>query len=176
MAVLYADGNTEDRGGTNVTGGTRWNRSYKATVGEATSANLDRLEQAWESAARADGVHQIALSENHRFARSEVGSHHGERYAEIFKLARVEDTFDEVREALIACQAEAGDAPPGNIAKTKSAASFDDARKRRAAGVGSSQDTAYAGPGDVRDGDVVLLKHLQNAEMRKATRETSAKR
>ena len=90
-------------------------------------------------------------------------------------MARIKNAFDEAGKTLIASQAESRHAPPRNVTKTKSAAGLDDTRQRCAAGVGSSQDAAHAGPRDVRDGDLVLLEHLQDAKMREATRETSAK-
>jgi hypothetical protein len=70
---------------------------------------------------------------------------------------------------------EPGDAPTGDVSNAEGTAGFNDARKRRATRVGGAEDTAHAGSGDVRDGDVVLLEDLQNAEMREAARETTAK-
>jgi|SRR6266852_2002873 len=76
---------------------------------------------------------------------------------------------------MIARQAEPGDSPTGNVPETERTAGLNDARKRCATGVGSSQDAANAGSRDVRDGNVILFEDLQNAEMREAAREASAK-
>jgi len=115
------------------------------------------------------------LRENHGFAGSQVRGHHRKRDAEIFKPARFENAFDQILKTLIACQAEPGDAPAGDVTKAERTAGLDDARKRRATGISSAQDAPHARPCDMRDGDVVLFEDLQNAEMREAARETSSK-
>ena len=56
------------------------------------------------------------------------------------KLARFEYPFDQVAEAVIAGQAQPGNAPSGDVAKTKRSASGYDARERRAAGVGRAEE------------------------------------
>jgi hypothetical protein len=176
VAVQHADGDTNYRSGSEVAGGARWNRRDEPTVSKTPCADHDRFEQAREGAARADGVHKIALREHDGFAGSQVRGYYRKRNAEIFKLARFENAFDQILKTLIACQAEPGDAPTGDIPEAQGTAGLNDARKRRATGVGSAQDAAHAGSRDVRDGDVVLFEDLQNAEMREAARETSAKR
>jgi hypothetical protein len=54
-----------------------------------------------------------------------------------------------MRETLIARQAKPGNTPTGDVAKAKRAASLNDALKRRATGVSSSQDAAHAGSRNV---------------------------
>jgi len=76
---------------------------------------------------------------------------------------------------VIACQAEPGDAPTRDVPKAESTTGLNNALQRRATGVRSAKDAAHAGSRDVSDGDPVLLKDLQNAEMRESARETSAK-
>jgi hypothetical protein len=175
VAILNAYGNTDYRSSTEVASGARRNRGDEATIRKTARADLHRLEQAWEGTTRADGVHKIALCENHRFAGSQVRGHYRKRYAEIFKLARIENAFDQILKTLITCQAEPGNAPTGDVPEAERAASLHDARKRRATGIGGAEDTAHAGSRDVRDGDVVLFEDLQNAYVREAARETSAK-
>jgi hypothetical protein len=114
------------------------------------------------------------LREHHRFARGQVRGNHGKRNAKVFKLTRIENAFDQIFKPLIAGQAEAGDAPAGDIPKTEGTASLNDAGKRRATGVGCAKDTANAGSGYMRDRDLILFEHLQNAEMREAARESPA--
>src|SRR5207302_506082 len=93
VAVLHADGDTDYRGGTEVASGPSWNRGDETTIRKTPRADLDRFEQAWEGATRADGVDKIALGEHHRFAGGQVRGYNRKRNAEIFKLARVENTF-----------------------------------------------------------------------------------
>jgi hypothetical protein len=175
VAILNAYGNADYRSGAEVASGSCWDRGDEATIRKTARAELDRLEQPREGATRADGVHKIALRENHWFCGSQVRGHYRKRYAEIFKLARIENAFDQILKPLIACQAEPGNAPTGNVPEAKRAARLHDARKRRATGIGGAEDAAHAGSRDVRDGNVVLFENLQNAEMREAARETSAK-
>jgi len=94
VAVLHADGDTDYRSGTKVASRASWNRGDETTIGKTPRADLDRFEQARESATRADGVHEIALREHHRFAGGQVRGHHSKRNAEIFKVAGLENTFD----------------------------------------------------------------------------------
>jgi hypothetical protein len=94
VAVLHADRDTDYWGSTEVASGARWNRGDEPTVCEAPRADFDWFEQARESATRADGVHKIALRENHGFAGGQVRGHHGKRNPEILKLARIENAFD----------------------------------------------------------------------------------
>jgi len=68
---------------------------------------------------------------------------------------------------LVACQAEPGDAPSSDVPKAERTAGLNDARKRRAAGIGSAENAATLVPRCER-WDVVLFEDLQNAEMREA--------
>jgi len=74
---------------------------------------------------------------------------------------------------MVAGEAEARNAPTSDVAKAERAASSNDALERRAARVGSAEDAAHTGSRDMGDRDLVLFEHLQNSEMREATRETS---
>lgn len=74
---------------------------------------------------------------------------------------------------MVAGQTETGDAPACDIAEAKSAARIDDASKGRAAGVGCAENAAHTGSRDVRNGNLVLLEDLQNAQMGKASRKSS---
>jgi hypothetical protein len=75
---------------------------------------------------------------------------------------------------MIARQTEAGNAPTSNVPEAQRAASLNYTSERRAAGVSSAENAAHARSRDVRNGDLVLLEHLQNTEMRKPARKTSA--
>jgi hypothetical protein len=174
MSVLHSDGNAEDDRRSEFSSGARWNGRDEPAVRQAARADLHRLEQTRKSATRADGVHQIALREDHRIARSQVRGDDRERDAKVFELARIENALDQVGKSLVACQAEAGDPPAGNVPEAQCAACFNDARQRRSAGVGSSENAANAGSRDVRDRDLVLFEYLQHAEMREATGESAA--
>src|ERR1700693_3216843 len=77
---------------------------------------------------------------------------------------------------MIAGQAEARNVPARDIAKFKRAAGGHDLRQRRAARVGGAENAADTRACNVRNGDVILFKNLQNAEMREAASKTSTKR
>src|SRR5258707_6752677 len=76
---------------------------------------------------------------------------------------------------MIACQAEPRYAPASDIAKLQVAAGREDFGERSAASVRRAQNAPYAGAGDVRDRDVILLEDLQHAEMRETTRKAATK-
>src|SRR5713226_3729040 len=134
MAVLNTDGNGEHATGAELPRGVRRNRGNQPTVGQAARADLDRFEKAGEGATRADGVNQIALSKDHRFSGGKVRGNDSHGNVQFFEAARLEDALDEVTETVIAGEAQAGDAPAGDIAEAQGAASCDDARQGCAAG------------------------------------------
>jgi hypothetical protein len=86
MAVLNAHRNTENKFGAELTRGLGRNRRDEAAVHQAARSNIDRLEQTWESAARADGVFEVAVGEDDRLTIIKVGGDHRERDAQIFKV------------------------------------------------------------------------------------------
>jgi hypothetical protein len=174
MAVLHSDGNAENDGCAEFARGARWNWRDEPSVCQAAGTDLHWLEQARESATRTDGVHEIALREHHRIARSQVRGDDRKGDAKILELTRVEDTCDQVLKTLVARQAETGNAPAGNIPELQGAASLNNASQGRPAGVCSAEDTAHAGSRDVRDGDLVLLEHLQHAKMCETSCKTTA--
>jgi len=77
---------------------------------------------------------------------------------------------------VIAGQSQPRNSPPGDIAEAKCAASSNDAREWRAAGVGRAEDTADARPGNKRDRYVILLENLENPEMCEPASEAAAQR
>jgi hypothetical protein len=76
---------------------------------------------------------------------------------------------------MIAGEAEAGNAPAGDVTKTDGAADGQDAGKGRTAGVGGSKDAADAGTGNMSDRNVILFEDFDYAEVREAARESAAK-
>jgi hypothetical protein len=94
MAVLHSNGDADDRGRAQVAGGARRNRGDQTAIGKTPCANLYGFEQAREGAARADGIDEISLREDDRFAGSEVGSDHGQGNAKLFELAGFENALD----------------------------------------------------------------------------------
>lgn len=171
IKILHADGNADHTGGAKRAGGARRNGRDEAAIGEASRADLDRSEEPRERAARTDRVNKIALRENDGLAGGQVGGDDGKRNAQLFKLSGLKDAMDQVGEPLIAGQAKAGWSPAGNIAKPELAARGNNALERSSAGIGRAKNAANAGPGDVRDGNAVLLEGLQHAEVRKSARE-----
>lgn len=103
------------------------------------------------------------MSEDHRLAVGQVCCDDRQRDFEILEAARFEYLLDEVAEAVIAGEAEAGDAPPSDVPEANRTAGGNDARERRAAGVGCAENASDATAGNIRDGDVILLEDLQNA-------------
>lgn len=174
MAILNADRDAEDEFGAKLTSRLRGNRGDQATVNEAARSNIDRLEQTWESAARANGVFEVAVGEDDRLTIIKVSCDDRERDAQIFKMLGVENAIDQVAKAMVAGEAQARNAPAADVAEFEGAASRDDSRQRGAAGVGRAENAANAGARDARNGDVMLLENLKNAEMRKATRKSAA--
>ena len=175
VAVLHAHGNADYRSGTEVSGRTRRNRGDEPAVRQASCSNFDWFEQARERATCADGIHEIALRKHNRFAGGQVRGHNCQRNAQVLELSRLEHPLDQILQALIAGQAEARNAPTGDVPEAELAASLNNVRERCTTGVGSAQDAPHTGSCDVRDGNVVLFEDLQNTQVGEATRETSAK-
>jgi hypothetical protein len=173
MTILHPDGNTNHRSGAEAADGVRRNRCDESAVGQAARTDLHGFEQSWKSAARADGIYQVSLCEDDRFAGSKVGGHDGKGNSQVFELARFKHPPDQIAETLVAGQSQAGNTPAGDVAKAQRPARLHNARERRAAGVSSAQDAAHAGPGNVRDGDLILFKDLEDAEVCKTAGETS---
>ena len=86
VAVLNADLDTEDKFGAKLTGGLRGNRSDQAAVDQAARSDIDRLEETRESAARTDGVFEVAVGEDYGLAIVQVGCDDRERDAQILKM------------------------------------------------------------------------------------------
>jgi hypothetical protein len=122
VAVLHAHRNADYHSGAEVPCGTRWNRGDEPAVRKASRSNFDRFEQAWESATRADGIHEIALREHDWFAGGQVRSYHRQRNAEVLKLPGFENPLNQILQALIAGQAEARNAPAGDVPEAERAA------------------------------------------------------
>jgi hypothetical protein len=174
MSVLNSDLNTEDKFGAELSRGLGRNRGDQAAVHEAARSNIDRLEQTWESAARANRVFEVAVSQDDRLTIIKVGGNDGERDAQIFEMLGVENAIDQIAEAMVAGEAEARNAPAADVAKFQCAAGGDDARQGCAAGVSRAENAADACPRDAGNGDAVLLENLKDAEMRKSARKSAA--
>ncbi len=157
MDILNSDGDGQNAAGSELPRGLRGNRSDQAAVGKPASTDLNGFEQARKSAAGADGVYQMAVSEDDRLAVAEIGGDDGHGDAQVFKAARFKYPVDEVAEAVIAGEAQTGDAPTGDIAEAKRAARCNDTRQRSPAGVGRAKNAAHAGTGDGGDRNVIFL-------------------
>ena len=64
---------------------------------------------------------------------------------------------------MIAGKPKAGNTPARDITEFEVAACSENLGQRGAACIGCAEDTADAGAGDVRDGNVVLFEDLQDA-------------
>jgi hypothetical protein len=176
MTVVDADGNSDDDSAAEFPRGLRGNGSDQGAIGKAASADLDWFEQARKSATGANGFDQRALTEYDRIATGEISSNDRQRNFHVCKIFGLEYAFNQVSEAMIASQAEARNAPAGDVAETDGAAGGDDSCQRRSAGVGGSEDAADAGARYVRYGDVILLEDLQHAKMRETASEPATQR
>lgn len=76
---------------------------------------------------------------------------------------------------MIAGKAEPRDAPASDVTKANRATGGNDARERGTASVSCAKNAADTGSGDAGDGNTVLFKDLENAEVRESAREASAK-
>src|SRR5215472_1436094 len=159
-SILHSDRNSNHGLRAYEAGRLRGNRSHQSAIGQAARANLDRLEQARESTARANGIHQIALGKDHRFAVGQICCNHPKGNLEIFKLTGAEHALHQRGEALVARQAQPGHAPAGDVAEAKRPASLDDALERGSAGISRAEDAADAAAGDLGNLYVVLLEYL----------------
>ena len=110
------------------------------------------------------------MRENDRFAVRQICCHHGHGNSEIFEALRFEHLLDEIAEPVIAGEAQAGNAPAADVAKTNLAASSNDARQWRAAGIRRAKNAADACACDIRDWYVILFENLQDAQMRESAR------
>ena len=128
MAVLNSDGYAEDKFGAELTRGDGRNWSDEGAVHQAARSNIDRLEQTWESAARANRFFEVAVGEDDRLTIIKVGGDDGERDAQIFEILSVENAVDQIAKAVIAGEAEARNAPAADVAEFESAAGRDDTR------------------------------------------------
>src|ERR1700722_16713849 len=77
VSVLNSYLNAKDEFGAKLARGLRGNRGDQAAVHEAARSNIDRFEQTWESAARADGVFEVAVGEDDRLTIIKVGGNDG---------------------------------------------------------------------------------------------------
>ena len=125
-------------------------------------------------AACANCFAQISVGEDYGFSVCQICGNYSRGNFEIFELARFENLFDEVTQAVIAGQPKPGNSPSRDVAETKRSASSNDARERRSAGISRAEDAADARAGDKRDGDAILLENLQDAEMGESPSEPAA--
>src|SRR5258706_4583649 len=102
IGLVDANGDSDHQGCAEGACGLGGNGSDEGAVGEAAGADLNRLEQAWESATGADGGNQRAFAEDDWVARGENGGNNGQRNLHVLELFGFEDALDEVTEAMIA--------------------------------------------------------------------------
>jgi len=173
VPVFEANRNGNHGVGTQLTGGGRGNLRDETAIGEAARSNLHGFEQSREGAASANRFAQISVRENYGFSVGQVCRDYRRGNFEIFELARFEHLLDEVAQAVIAGQPQPGNSPPGDVPEAKRTASGNDARERRAAGIGRAENAAHARASDIRNWNAILLENLQDAEMGEATSESA---
>ncbi len=149
MAVLNADGNSNNDAAAKLASRLSRHGSDKAAVGETARADLNWFKQTGEGAAGADCFNKRPLAKDDRIASGQVCGDDGEGNLHVFELRGIEDPLNQVSQAVIAGESKAGNAPTRDIAKTDGSAGGENPREWRAAGVGGSEDAADAGTSDV---------------------------
>src|SRR5262249_3179086 len=140
---------------------------YQTTVCQAACANFHRFEKAWKRAARTDGVHERPLRKDDRIERSQVGRDYSHRNTQFFEFARFEHPVHQVSKAIIAGKPEAGNTPACDVAKFQGAAGRKNFGEWRAARIGGPENAADARPGNMGNGNVILLENLQDSKVGK---------
>lgn len=175
VAILDAHRDGKHAFGAQLSRSDRRDLRDEAAVSEATGSYFDGFEKPRKGATRANGIYQTALREDNWIARREIGRDDGHWNPQVFELLCLKNAVHQIGQSMIACQAKAGNAPTSDVAKFQVAASCQNLRQRRAARIGCTENAANARPSDVGDGDVILLKDLQHAKVRKSPRKPTAK-
>jgi hypothetical protein len=174
VTIIEANRNGKHVPSTKLAGGGCGNLGDETTIGEAARSNLHGFEQARESAACANRFAQISVRENYGLSVGQVRRDYSRGNFEILELSRFEHLLDQIAQAVIAGEPQPRNAPPGDVAETKRAASSNDAREGRAAGIGRAENAAHARAGDIRNWNAILLENLQDAEVGESTSESAA--
>ena len=174
VTIVEANRNGKHVPCTKVAGRGCGNLSDETAIGKAACSDLHGFEQARESAACANRFAQISGCENYGLSVGQVRRDYSRGNFEILELSRFEHLLDQIAQAVIAGEPQPGNAPPGDVAETERAASSNDARERRPAGVGRAENAAHARASDIRNWNAILLENLQDAEMGESTGESAA--
>jgi hypothetical protein len=148
VTIVEANRNGKHVPSTKVAGRGCGNLSDETAIGKAACSDLHGFEQARESAACANRFAQISGCENYGLSVGQVRRDYSRGNFEILELSRFEHLLDQIAQTVIAGEPQPGNAPPGDVAETERAASSNDARERRPAGVGRAQNAAHARASD----------------------------
>jgi hypothetical protein len=174
VTIIDANRNGKHVPSTKVAGRGCGNLGDETAIGKEACSDLYRFEQARESAACANRFAQISVREDYGLSVAQIRRDYSGGNFEILELSRFEHLLDQIAQAVIAGEPQPGNAPPGDVAETERATSSNDARERRPAGVGRSENAAHARASDIRNWNAILLENLQNAEMGESTGESAA--
>jgi hypothetical protein len=172
--IIEANRNGKHVPSTKLAGRGCGNLGDETAIGKAACSDLYGFEQPRESTACADRFAQISVREDYGLSVGQVRRDDSRGDFEILELSRFEHLLDQIAQAVIAGEPQPGNAPPGDVAETERAASSNDARERRPAGVGRAEDAAHARASDMRNWNAILLENLQDAEMGESTGESAA--
>src|SRR5262245_6461390 len=172
--VLRSDGYSDDYASAKLARGLSWNRRYQATVGQPACPYLHRLKETRIRATGADSFDEGSLLENGWIAAAQIRGDDGERNSHVLELFGVEDPFNNIRQAMVAGQAETGDPPARDVAKANRSTGGQNSRQWCSARVRRSKNAANAGSSDVGNTDVMLFENFEHAEMSETTRKSSA--
>src|SRR2546427_1004365 len=125
MAVLNANGNPNNDTAAKLASCLSRHGSDKSAVGEAARADLNWFKQAGEGAAGADCFNKRPLAKDHRIAGGQVCGDDGVGNFHVFEVRGIEDALDQVSEAVIAGESEAGNAPARDIPETNERAGLE---------------------------------------------------
>lgn len=171
--VLRPDRYPNDEASAKLARGLAWNRSHQSTIGQPACSELYGLKETWIRATGADRFDEGSLLEHDWIAARQVRCDDGERNSHVLELFRVEDSFNNVRQAMVAGQTETRNAPARDIAKANRSAGCENPRQWCSARVCRTKYAANAGASYVRNTDVVLFEDFKHAEMSESTRKSA---
>src|SRR5260370_23207587 len=131
-------------------------------------------EHSWISAARAHSINQRAGFEDHALPGAELGGGDGQRNAQLLKGVHPEEPVEKSLHAVIGAEAEAGDGPAGKVLKAHQHGDLFHLFGAQSAAVCGADHRTDTGSSDVINGNALLLKDLEHADVRHAAGESAA--
>src|SRR5581483_7680765 len=108
------------------------------------------------------GVNEGTAVKDHRVAGDEISGGDSERNFEIFEGRNLQHLVQKALHPVGGGEAEPRQCPAGKILEAHEGGDFLQLSGRNAATVGSADDRAYAGSGNVADGDLFLFEDFKD--------------